>query len=348
MSKNKINTRNKISKRNRTNTNGTQQTKNIFQLIEDVPKTIHISYRHIDNHISFAENLILFLQKTHPKELYKLSFNPESQNINDLIGELSNTIIDLRYQIVFENDCEGLKILYPIWEMDFMWYIVEYSWMDIIHAEELKIGYTHLVQRISEASFFDITKEDFDDTDECMFCHEFDMIVCEYNCFDDNDKFDPGMLQEREEEAYAEKHRLQTWKEKFLEYKAKDINHFYNYKPKNDEEKRLFEYIWKGLNLDFTKNLKFMNDSNIDEDGGYGFDQSIYIGFDISEGVEEGFFESVQENANNSGASNPSGWYFVSDGKVKNMTSEQDIKDLKENFQYLEDLYSKCLNLIKR
>lgn len=350
MSKNQINTDNELQKRNHTNTNGAQQRKNIFQLIEPLNKNLSLVDKEIKNQFVFAENLITFLKNKHPKELSKLSFNKKHDDINILIGRLTEIIIDLNYTIVFDNegDSESIRILYPVGENDFMWYLLEFSWIDEIESEELKIGYCYLMDHIGEQAYINVLKYDYIKSDDNCFESEFDMILEQENYLsEDNDQeVDEGQLQEAEERVQEDLQKYRKWKEKFLKYKD-NLNVFLQYNPKNENEEAFKNHIIKGLNLDYSVILNFMPIEDIENDGGTCFAESILLFFDCSEGVEEEYFEGMQENANN-GACGAAGWYVVDKGKVESKTSEEDIKNLKECFQYIVELYDNHLIKLKK
>lgn len=348
MSKHQIKPKSKLQTGNHTNPDVVEQRKNIFQLIEPINKTRSSISTEIRNKFDFAENLITFLQEKHPEELSKLSFDPEYSDINTLISELIKPIIDLGYKIVFDDEAgdTAIKILYSLDYDEWMWYLFEYSWVDEIPSEELKIGFTHLMNHIAENCYVNVFKYDYFETDDNAFESEFDMLIERELYLDDEDNVDEGQVQEAQEEAAGELNRLRGWKEKFLNYYHQPLSKFLEYNPESEHQKAFKKFIIKGMNLDYQNIFKFMPWEDVINNGGLSFDASLLMAFDVSAGVEEQFFEALNEDANN-GNSSPAGWYSVNNGEVQNMTTPEDIQELKENFQYIIDLYENHLNKMK-
>lgn len=352
MSKHQIKPANNLPKRNHKNKNGTQQRKNIFQLIEPINKKIPLIDKGIKDPLAFADNLITFLQDKHPEELFKLSFNSIDHNLKFLIGSLIETITNLEYTIVFEEDDENetTRILYDIKSnTEYTWYLMEVSWLDEITAPEMKIGYCYLLDKIGNQAHLNVLLYDYKKHDDNCFESEFDMKLEEEQYLSDEfeQKVDEGQVQEAEEEVEEELKRLREWKEKFLEYKSLPYSTFIDYEPKDEQERSFKEYIIKGMQLDFGVIYNFMPNQDVYDDGGVSFEESILIFFDASKGVEEYWFEGMNERGNN-GCAEPAGWYGVSKGKVTNYTPEEDIITLKKCFQYLVGLYDDHLNKLRK
>jgi hypothetical protein len=349
MSEHKVKPKNKLQKRNHTNPNGILKRKNIFQLVESINKKLPLANEKIKDLLAFSENLISFLQEKHSKELSKLSFNPELDNVQILTAKLINLAIDLNYTIVFDDEygSNRIRILYPIKRHEFLLYLLEFCWIDDIKSEELKIGYTHLLDILSQHAYLNVLEHDYQEPEDNCFDSEFQWQCEEDMYYDDKGILDEGQLQEASKIVQENLQRLRCLKEKFLEYKFKPFSIFLDYSPTNEHEIAFKEFLLKGLKLDYGIMNKFMPDNNVYEDGGVGFDQSLLLFFDCSEGVEAQWMENFNENSNN-GWADPMGWYSVSNGKVKNMTSEEDINEMYENFQYIIDLYEKHLNKMKQ
>jgi hypothetical protein len=347
MLKNKNQSKDKLQIRNHSNRNGINQKKNIFQLIEPVPKSIPIISKYIRHKFDFAQNLIAFLNIEHSETLLKLSFDIEKHDIDYLISELSKAIIELDYVIVFDSEAgnKELKIIYSVSDKEWMWYAIEYSIIDKIESEELKIGFSYLAQYISKHCYLNSLKYDYFQPDDNVFENEFDMMSDEANYTDEEGEFDEGMIQECNEEIAKELIRLRNWKDKFLKYIIMPYSSFLDYKPKNKNEKAFKEFIIKGLTLNFEINNKFIPYHNVYDDGGLSFEASMLMFFEMDQGVEESFFNSLEENAYNEN-SGPAGWYSVNNSIVTEMTTQKDIEDLHENFQYICDLYNNHLNTI--
>ena len=350
MFEDKIKSKNKLQKRNRRNTNDSVKRKNIFQLIEPVNKKLPLITNKINDPFAFAENLLAFLKEKHFEELEKLSFNPDIDDINILASKLANLAIDLGYTIVFEEEKDitnDIRILYPIRRQDFLLYVFEFCWIDDIVSEELKIGYANLLNVISDYAHLNVFEYHYQTPEDNCFDSEFQWQLEEDMFYDDNNELDEGRLQEANEDVENELKRLRELKEKFTEYIHKPFSIFQDYNPTNDHEIAFKEFLLKGLKLHYSVINKFMPDNDVYEEGGVSFNESMLLFFNCAEGVEAQWMENLNERSNN-GWADPMGWYSISDGKVKNMTSKEDIDQLFENFQYFIDLYDKHLNNIKK
>jgi hypothetical protein len=354
MGQDKKTARNRISKRNTTSSNAVKQRKNIFQLVkgDSIYKALPEIHSQIRDKFIFAENLISFLKEKHNEELESLSFNPIKDDINTLINSLINTIIRLGYIIVFDNynqDNTDLKILYSIGDMEFMWYLIEYKKINNIESEEIRIGFTYLLDRIATQTeaYPDVFQYEYFQEDDNCFQGEFEMLFDEERFADEEDNIDEGMLQEMQEEKKEELARLRKWKDLYTLYFYQSYDRFLEYVPKNKDEEEFKEFIIKGMAIDYSIPNKFMDGEDISSDGGISFSQNTMVSFDFSQGVEEQWFEMMEEYGYN-GSSQPVGWYEVSKEGVVNKTSQQDITDLKAIYQYILDLYENHLNKLEK
>ena len=350
MLEHKIKSKNKLQKRNHTNANDSVKRKNIFQLIEPVNKKLPLANEKINDLFAFTENLISFLQQKHSKELSDLSFNPELDDIRILAAKLINLAIDLNYTIVFEENSDitdDIRILYPIKRHDFLLYILEFCWIDDIVSEELKIGYANLLNVFSKHASLNVFEYNYQEPEDNCFDEEFQWQSEEEMFCDEKGELDEGQYQEALETVEDELERLRGLKQKFTDYISKPFSIFLDYNPTNEHEIAFKEFLLKGLKLDYGVINKFMPNNDASEDRGVPFDESLLVFFNCNEGVEAQWMENLNERSGN-GWADPTGWYLVSDGKVKNMTSEEDINQLFENFQYIIDLYDKHLNKMKQ
>ena len=348
MSKHKVKPANKLPKRNGKNKYDLAQRKNIFQLTENLFKEIPLANENIKDKFAYTEKLILFLNEKHPEELFKEQFNPEMDTIQTLAGRLSNLVISLGYTIVFEEANEDtIRILFPIKKQDFLLYILDYSWINDIQSEELRIGYVHLLKHIGQFAYINSEQYSYLETDDNCFEQTFDFMQDECHYLDEEGKIDEGIQQEVEENAEEELKRMRQWKERVDEYLNKDYQLFLDYNSTNINEQNFKEFIQKGMLLDYSIITDFMPSCDCWNDGGVSFEESLIIFFDSGMGVEEKWLEEHNEYACNEWA-DPTGWYSVSSTEIKLKTTDEQINQLFDNFQYLIDLFDNHLNQIKK
>lgn len=348
MSKYKEQPKDKLQKRNRTNTNDSLQKKNIFQLIKPINKQIKYVDINTQDVFLMAENLIAFLELQHPEELKKLKFNKEQDSIHSLIALLVLTITNLKYTIVYDSENinnSEIRILYEISYGEWFWYIFNTDIINKIPTEELKIGYAYFIKHLSQFAYHSAINSDYTSTDDTEYSMEFEMIESEERAYNEDGDYDEGMQQSVDEEVYLKLHRLQEMKMNFDKYLVEPLNTFLEYKPDDDSHKQYQHLLKQGLLIDFSIKNKFMPDCDV-YDGGIGFDQSLLVYFDSEEdGVEKEHFGYMQENSNQ-GVSNPMGWFSIENGTVENKTSKEDIEDLNFSFKYLSTIYDEFLNKI--
>lgn len=347
MSKNKKQPRENVQKRNHTKSNGPIQKKNIFQLIAPINKIKQSAEIENQNPLVFAENLISFLQTYHPEELHKFQFS-EDNSIYDLIVSLSQTILDLNYKIVFNDNNEkdqALRILYNINFGEWKWYLFDTIIIDKIPSEELKIGYAYFLKRFGEFCWHDATRSDYTNAEDTEYEMEFEMLRSDERAYDDDGQFDEGLAQELDEDLNKELYRLRILKEKFNIYAMAPYEQFTCYVPKNDFEKEFKEFLIQLIGLDYSVVGKFFPSVNVYDDGGVSFEDSflIYLDSEIEVGIEENHFRYINESAGN-GVSEPMGWYSIENGIIEQKTTEQDVKDLSHTLHCLEEIYHKFLN----
>lgn len=347
MSKNKKQPRENLQKRNHTKSNGSIQKKNIFQLIEPINKKLKSVDVKTEKALVLAEDLILFLQTYHPEELNKLHFS-ENDSANNLIVSLIETIIDLKYKIVYNDDNEKdnvTRILYEINFGEWKWSLFDVVMIDKIQSEELKVGYIHFLKVLSPSCYHDATRSDYMNIDDTEYGMDFEMMESEERAYDEEGNYDEGMAQEVNEEVNVELYRLRILKEKFDSYAIQPIDTFMNYIPKNDFEKEFKEFLIKLIGLNYAIINKFHPSENVYNDGGMSFEDSllIYLDSEIEIGVEVDHFSYMNESANN-GVAEPMGWYSIENGIIEQKTTEQDAKDLFHVLHCLEEIYHKFLN----
>lgn len=346
MSKDKTKSENKLQRRNPTNTNGSIQKKNIFQLIAPINKQrkkVDIKEQDI---FLFAENLISFLQLQHPEELDKLKFS-ENNTVNDLITSLVKTITDLKYIVVYNDDSDTddmIRILYDIQVGEWKWYLFDTIMIDKIPVEELKIGYAHFLNTLSPYSSHSAIRSEYENTDDTEYEYVFEYMFSEEMTYDENGDHDEGMAQEQFENVRKELSQLRKLKQNFNNYSVEPIEKFIKYIPQNDFEKEFQLFLIKLIGIDYDILNKFHPGSNVYDDGGVDYSDNLLIYFDSDDGnIEEQHFRDMNNNANN-GVSEPMGWYSIKKGIVKRETSEQDVETFFNTLHSLEELYHKFLN----
>lgn len=336
MSTNRIQSAINISTGNASSGNGVVQTKNIFQLIEPIPKKIYsASGIKTKYEFLFTEYLILFLQQIHPEELEKLSFNPEIDTFNTLLSKLIEVVTDLKYKIVYNEEDETeeefqLRILYDIKAPEWLWYLLEVCYIKKIVSEELKIGFAHFINYIREFCPHDALYGEYEDMNDNPYDMEFEML-------EENED------EESEYDIHSELERLRELKKDFNFYAEQDWEIFLNYEPKNELEKEFKEFLQEIITLDYSLAQKFVPNCNVYNDGGVDFSETLCLYFDISEGIEESHYIMQNEQANN-GYSEPMGWYKIHNREIKNITTQEDIDQLNYNYKMICRLYDDFLN----
>ena len=347
MSEHKKITKNKLQRRNSNNSNDSFKKKNIFQLItpiNKIRKSVNITKK---NKILFAENIICFLKEYHLEELLKVNFDENIDNIETLICSLTSILLDLNYTLLHDdndnNDCD-IKILYDIDVGDWVWNLFDVIVIDKIPVKEFQIAFAYFLKNLSIHCYHSAIDSSYNNQDSTEYDSYFEMIEDEESCYNDNDEFDEGIYEEKQNSSHEELNRLRLLKEKFDSYLLEPYELFINYVPKNDFEIKSKQLLIELINLDYSIIRKFIPDEEVHNDNGVHFYENFIIYLDSeTKGVESEHFNHMNENANN-GISNPAGFFSVENTVVKNETTKEDIEYFKTFLKYFHRIYDDFLN----
>lgn len=309
--------------------NNGQFLDDISTLINQIPKSI-ISGLDIDykGKLLMGKYLLNFLENKYSKELISLKYSKHN-SIEDLLNDFFSIIFNdggMIKTIPGENDF--IQVIYPQYNITPYLYIVDTNNLLLMESTPLKIGYAHLLQKLSHGCFSTfINKKSINCIEETHLYFSSDFFNS-----DDNDKetVDNYKLQEK---TYLK--RVNKILKAYQKYLNMPLEGFYNYNPRKQTNKELKEIISSGLSIDFEVVGNFFHPY---EEDGSNYGDCFYMAFDANSHLEGFGVYHVMEFSNNVGMEHPSFCYEIDKNSINQIASPDNLIHLNEALDVLEHL----------
>lgn len=351
MFKHKIRSKKQLPKFGRTKKDAIQPRVNIFELIDTLPKKVEsfLPFNDYQENILFAENCLTFLQYHNKEILQNVSFKINEDTIETFTGRLVGLITSLGYTIGYSEEEDyhiankgEISILFDI-PFSEMWYIVEAKNLDRIENENLKIGFAKLLENINSVCENGALHCDYEDDTDTQIPFILEMFL--ENERDDDDE-ESDHKRRFEVDQYLEHSKGVV--ERYKKYKNQDIKNFYDGVVTSEKEAKLKEIIQQGLeSINFNSIHWFANNSLNCNDEAMIYENFFRVVIDYNNEFEEENINYLEEDCNNNGVCNPSGYWLVSNGDVKLETSQENVDAFVNCCKYIEVLTTFLTNEYK-
>lgn len=348
-------TKKRVRRQHSAKTGNPEQRANIFELIDPLPKAVgdFLPYSKYEDNIQYCANIIAYLKQIEPEKYAGLKFNTEHDDIYSLIYKLNYAVVghgqdgmDFFPHIIYNNHNEPDRIFvtYKLpMNYDWKWWNVDVNDMYRIKNEKLRIGYAHMLKKISGISHNSVLDWPYFDQDDNMFQMIFEWWEQGAEESGDEEDGDNVLLLEVKDQIEEELVLLREHKIKFDRYVQKDIQLFYKCKPRDPWEKKFKKFLVKAFKLDFGQFMGFAPSESMDNVQTH-YEDSVLVYFDSDSRVESEHMQFVMEAADNEGAAYPMGFYHIEKGEVVNRTPPEKIKGMFDFCNFISKLYSEHLN----
>lgn len=306
---------------------GTPPTKNLFELVDaTIPKSyqsFRVSKSYQDN-LNLAKSLIHFLDNNFQKELNEIDL--EVNNINgicQLNAALSNIIFEKGLSIHFGEEQKQLYILEQL-ERGIDMVFLEAKHLYMLPSEPLRIGYAYALKHLENSCPHAFIGSNFE---SIKGLNHYDEI---------------GFFLEMEEEEEGKREvknsinrylrRAKKAKKFYQKYLDMDLDIFFKYNPKDQYRKNVKQSLIEVLKIN-PNILDHFAESDSDSNGyaSFRYFKSVVVDLDENLKVDYYYGESIVENANGNGWTEPMAYHLYQEGNLVEKTKQVHIN---EYYQY--------------
>lgn len=340
MQKNRRRSKKQLPDHDRAKNNSEIKNANIYNLIKSIPSsyTYYVPYSKQKDNLRFAKDLLAFIVEYYPEHIEKLSFNPMHDNLAAFNGRLVDAITHHGHKIVIEPNepKKSTVVLFDVQEFDASFYVLQSKYLHQIKDEGVRVGYAHLLQKLTDASFDKFLEHKFSHVEDTPMDYTFQMEMDELEHLQQEIESHPDDddVKERHEWQVDHVNSIESYlsfaaaeAENFKSYAIRDIDNFYRSRPTEPFDMGLKKILKKALKINFNTIRSFKQYET--DDNGYLPWQCFFKAIhDLNQGWEDRYIEDLENDANNCGFSTPAGYVVVKNGKVINMTPPKTISKL--------------------
>lgn len=308
---------------------------NIFKLGQYIKRELY-SFMPYDNYndcMRFAEACLIFLEHKHPDKLKRLKFTAETDDLSFFIGQLANTITSGCLHYIIKNDAQDAIVrsdtdykleFLKSFDLDMHFYVLDVKSMWQLN-EPLRIGYAHILDQAQRMSNYesDFFMEDYDS----------ETIL---NGMDMNDIAEYLKKPKKEIKELFRHYRSEV--EKFKVYAKKDIDIFLKYRPRSEQNKKIWECLHAIHTLSLKPFHKFADSCDHYEHGMSSYSDLLIAIIDNSDDYGKYYVEDIENNFNNTGVSYPAIVVGVDNNKIVEWHKDGDITEFYDLCKNLSNL----------
>lgn len=316
-----------IPKRNHKKQNGSfNKSLSIANLTEKIPREVDVistSDLSESDFLIIADAIARFIRYKDKATYNQMVFN-EKQTLHEVLILLYNYSKSRRFfEGLFYNSKK--KEVHFLYCMDYreQFFVFELKYLNSIRNEALKIGYAHFLKNFNnyiENSILGNNAKDY---------NIFSPYVEMYETDEEDDEDVSTMLKNH-------KLKLDNAWNLYDDYVSKDLNLFLKYKPKNNEERLLYNSLKTLLQMNFDSIFNTLPLLPFDNES-IRLDQLFFIIEDLDEKIQDEYISGEDQNVMEYCLNSACSSIIIKNQKIYN-NSEKQERDFNEALKELESL----------